>query len=45
MAMAELTRQNRYDRTSDDMVKLTGMPAMSLREFVRRNSSAYALSA
>ena len=45
MAMAELTRQNRYDRTSDDMMKLTGTPAMSLREFVRRNSSAYALSA
>jgi uncharacterized protein YbjT (DUF2867 family) len=41
MAMAELTRQNRYDRASDDMVTLTGSPAMSLREFVRRNSSAY----
>jgi uncharacterized protein YbjT (DUF2867 family) len=44
-AMAELTRQNRYDRTSDDMVKLTGAPAMSLLEFVRRNASAYTLSA
>ena len=44
-AMAELNRQNRYDRTSDDLVKLTGTPAMSLREFVRRNSSAYAPSA
>jgi hypothetical protein len=44
-AMAELTRQNRYDRTSDDVVKLTGSPAMSLLEFVRRNASAYALSA
>jgi uncharacterized protein YbjT (DUF2867 family) len=44
-AMAELNRQNRYDRTSDDMVELTGTPAISLREFVRRHSSAYAPSA
>ena len=44
-AMAELNRQNRYDRTSDDMVKLTGTPAMSLREFVRRNAQAYAPAA
>ncbi len=43
--MAALNRQNRYDRTSDDMVTLTGAPAMSLREFVRRHASAYALSA
>ena len=45
MAMAALHRQNRYDRTFDDMVKLTGTPAMSLREFIRRNASAYAPSA
>ena len=40
-AMAELNRQNRYDRTSDDMVKLTGTPAMGMREFVQRNASAF----
>jgi hypothetical protein len=43
--MAELARQNRNARTSDDLVQLTGSPAMSLLEFVRRNASAYALSA
>ena len=44
-SMAALNRQHRYDRTSDDMVTLTGTPAMDLREFVRRHSSAYAPSA
>ena len=44
-AMAELNRQHRYDRTSDDMVKLTGMPAMGMREFVQRNASAFTASA
>ena len=40
-AMAELNRRNRYDRTSDDMVTLTGTPAMGMREFVERNASAF----
>lgn len=44
-ALGELNRQNRFDRASDDMLKLTDTPAMSLREFVRRNASAYDLSA
>lgn len=44
-SMAALNRQHRYDRTSDDMVTLTGTPAMGLREFVRRHSTAYAPSA
>ncbi len=44
-AMAALNRQNRYDRTSDDMVALTDTPAMGLREFVRRHSAAYTASA
>ncbi len=43
--MASLTRQNRFDRASDDMVALTGTPAMGLREFVRRHAAAYATSA
>jgi uncharacterized protein YbjT (DUF2867 family) len=44
-AMAELNRQHRYDRTSDDMMKLTGRPAMGVREFVQRNACAFAASA
>lgn len=40
-AMAELNREGRYDRTSDDMVKLTGSPAMGMREFVERNAAAF----
>jgi len=44
-AMAELNRQNRYDRISEDMVTLTGAPAMGMREFVERNLPAFAASA
>jgi uncharacterized protein YbjT (DUF2867 family) len=44
-AMAELNRQHRYDRTSDDVVELTGTPAMGMREFVQRNASAFAAPA
>ena len=40
--MAALNRQGRYDRTTDNMVALTGTPAMGLREFVRRHAAAYA---
>jgi uncharacterized protein YbjT (DUF2867 family) len=40
-AMAELNRQNRYDRTSDDVLSLTGEPAMTVREFVRRHAAAF----
>jgi hypothetical protein len=39
--MAELNRQNRYDRTSDDVLSLTGEPAMTVREFVRRHAAAF----
>ncbi len=45
MTIAALNRQNRFDRASDDMAALTGTPAMSLREFVRRHAAAYAASA
>ena len=40
-AMAELNQQNRYDRTSEDMQRLTGAPAMSVREFVARHAKAF----
>ena len=43
--IAALNRQNRFDRASDDMVTLTGTPAMRLREFVRRHAAAYATAA
>ncbi len=42
---ASLTRQNRFERASDDMAALTGTPAMGLREFVQRHAAAYATSA
>ena len=41
-AMAELHRQNRYDRLTDDVERLTGAPPMSVEDFVRRNAHAYA---
>jgi uncharacterized protein YbjT (DUF2867 family) len=34
--MAKLHAQNRYDRLTDDVVKLTGKPSMSVREYVER---------
>src|SRR5262245_53415988 len=34
MTMAELNRANRYDRLADGVERLTGRPAMSVREFV-----------
>lgn len=40
--MAELHRDNRYDRLSQDVEGLTGIPPMSIREFVKRNASAFA---
>lgn len=40
-AMALLHRQNRYDRLTDDVERLTGTPPMSIEEFVRRNAQAY----
>lgn len=42
MTMAELHRDNRYDRFSDDVERLTGMPPMTVREFTRRHAQAFA---
>jgi uncharacterized protein YbjT (DUF2867 family) len=44
MTMAQLHRDNRYDRSSNDVERLTGIPAMSVREFVQRNAQAFALT-
>lgn len=40
--MAALHRDNRYDRFSDDVERLTGIPPMSIAEFVRKNAQAFA---
>jgi uncharacterized protein YbjT (DUF2867 family) len=40
-AMAGLNRDNRYDRMTDDVQRITGEPAMSLREFVRRHAGEF----
>ncbi len=42
MTMAQLHRDNRYDRFSNDVERLTGVPPMSVREFVQRNAHAFA---
>jgi hypothetical protein len=39
--MAELHRQGRYDRMSEDVFTLTGRAPMSVQEFVRRNAAAF----
>jgi uncharacterized protein YbjT (DUF2867 family) len=40
--MAQLHQENRYDRFSSDVEKLTGVAPMSVEEFVRRNARAFA---
>jgi uncharacterized protein YbjT (DUF2867 family) len=45
MTMAALHRDNRYDRFSNDVERLTGVPPMTVREFVRRNAQAFARAA
>ncbi|HYO83258.1 MAG TPA: NAD(P)H-binding protein [Bryobacteraceae bacterium] len=39
--MADLHRAGRYDRMSDDVLKLTGQPPTSVQEFVSRNAAAF----
>jgi uncharacterized protein YbjT (DUF2867 family) len=43
--MAKLHQQDRYDRFSDDVERVTGQPPMSVREFVQRNANAFAPAA
>ncbi|HEY1782011.1 MAG TPA: hypothetical protein VGG79_16545 [Roseiarcus sp.] len=39
--MAQLHQDNRYDRFSDDVERLTGVAPMSVREFVQRKTQAF----
>ena len=41
ITMASLHRQNRYDRYTDCVERLTGSPPMSVADFVRRNGAAF----
>ena len=40
-AMAELTRQARYDRMTDTLCALTGEAATSIRDFVKLHADAF----
>lgn len=39
--MAELHQQNRYDRQTDDVRELTGIPAMSVRDIILANAKLF----
>jgi hypothetical protein len=39
--MARLHRENRYDRVTDTVEKITGRPAESVEEFVVRRSDLF----
>jgi hypothetical protein len=39
--MAELSRAGRYDRQADGVERLTGRPAMSVREFVSLHADEF----
>jgi NAD(P)H dehydrogenase (quinone) len=41
MTMAELNRAGRYDRMSDGVERVTGRPAMSIREFVSLHADIF----
>jgi uncharacterized protein YbjT (DUF2867 family) len=41
VTMAELNRANRYDRLSDGVKRVTGRPAMSVREFVSLHADEF----
>jgi uncharacterized protein YbjT (DUF2867 family) len=43
--MADLHRAGRYDRMSDDVVKLTGQGPLSVQDFVRKNAATFTASA
>jgi len=42
--MADLHRAGRYDRMSDDVLKLTGQRPLSMQEFVRNNAATFTAS-
>jgi len=39
--MADLHRAGRYDRMSDDVLRLTGQGPLSVQEFVRKNAATF----
>jgi uncharacterized protein YbjT (DUF2867 family) len=41
VTMGQLHRDNRYDRFSNDVERLTGIPPMNVEEFVRRNANMF----
>jgi nucleotide-binding universal stress UspA family protein len=41
IAMAALHRENRYDRHTDTVERLTGTPPMSVEEFARRHAADF----
>jgi NAD(P)H dehydrogenase (quinone) len=41
VTMAELNRAGRYDRMADDVERVTGRPAMSIREFVSLHADEF----
>jgi hypothetical protein len=41
VTMAELNRAGRYDRMTDGVERVTGRPAMSVREFVSRHADEF----
>ncbi|MFG2306577.1 NAD(P)H-binding protein [Actinacidiphila glaucinigra] len=41
VAMARLHQENRYDRASDDIVRVTGVPAQTIGEFVAARKDFY----
>jgi uncharacterized protein YbjT (DUF2867 family) len=43
--MADLHRAGRYDRISDDVLRLTRQAPVSMQEFVRKNAAAFTASA
>jgi len=45
VTMADLHRAGRYDRMSDDVLRLTGQGPLGVQEFVRKNAAAFTASA
>jgi uncharacterized protein YbjT (DUF2867 family) len=44
IAMAALHRENRYDRLTDTVERITGTPPMTIEEFVARHASAFCIA-
>lgn len=44
LTMTKLHAQNRYDRLTDDVAKITGKPSMSIREYVESHPEMFRVS-